>query len=578
MGIGGFLRLAGWLAGLVCALLLAAAVNARPPLENGPVHHRFCLSYGNAGEVLDAGTVARGKWRCDREGFTLVPEQARLLFELDPGKPAPRVFVSRRSPFERLHLVAIDADGTARVHSYGYGGVQPAHTSDFFTAQLPAITAETRYVLAAVDRPTQLMTLQRAHISPGDPGFGPRNRPMLLGLAALCGMLAMPLMFNLMFYRVLREPFVIWHSVLALALLLTVMLSSGLSMYFVPLSVPAMSVASGLVLGFSVAAGGMFARNFIEPDKLDPRLRTLLLVAAVWSIVVSALHTSFPFVMRAQQATYYYLAFVPVLLLYCAAIGDALRRGSRAAKFQVAGWLPLIGVGLLRQASQLTPLLEPTDAMGLFYIGCLIEVLATTAGVADRLMALKNQRDTALVKARMMSELSERDALTGLLNRRMIENHYPVLRAEGFTTLAVIDLDHFKSINDTFGHAAGDEVLKAVARALQPDDDTLAVRMGGEEFLLLMRGETARQRAEQRRRAIPQRVAAETRIDRIVTASMGLIEAPRDARSGLDFAAIYQRADHLLYEAKAAGRNRTMAERLKVFSPRGTQRRRRAAA
>ena len=122
--------------------------------------------------------------------------------------------------------------------------------------------------------------------------------------------------------------------------------------------------------------------------------------------------------------------------------------------------------------------------------------------------------------------------------------------------------EHFKDINDTHGHAIGDAVLRAVAAALREDEDTIAVRMGGEEFLLMLRGERTTERAERRRQAIPSRVAKSMPgLDRLVTASMGVLEmAEGDRPADPDaapptFANAFARCDALLYEAKAQGRN-----------------------
>jgi diguanylate cyclase (GGDEF)-like protein len=161
----------------------------------------------------------------------------------------------------------------------------------------------------------------------------------------------------------------------------------------------------------------------------------------------------------------------------------------------------------------------------------------------------------------------------------VIEHRFERLRAEGFTTLAVLDLDHFKAVNDVHGHVVGDEVLKVAATALKPDDNTLAFRLGGEEFLLLLRGVDTIQRAEALRRAISVRVAREIEgLVRPQTASMGVIEVPPEAMPNTTFEELFARADRLLYEAKQAGRNRGLSERLKPFVPRRTERRKGKAA
>ncbi len=196
------------------------------------------------------------------------------------------------------------------------------------------------------------------------------------------------------------------------------------------------------------------------------------------------------------------------------------------------------------------------------------QVIVSALAVADRFMLIKRDRDNARTAAILMERASERDVLTGVYNRRVITERYERLRAEGFTSLALIDLDHFKAVNDTFGHTAGDNVLCAVAEALQPDSDTVVIRMGGEEFALLMRGRGTFERAEHRRCMIPIAAKAALGNDHRLTASMGLVEVHTDALPDSDFSSLYERADRLLYEAKHSGRDRTVSERVKIFRSR----------
>jgi diguanylate cyclase (GGDEF)-like protein len=251
----------------------------------------------------------------------------------------------------------------------------------------------------------------------------------------------------------------------------------------------------------------------------------------------------------------------------------ALFSGSKAARYLVVAWLPLILAAADRLFRGMGAYSDPASADQALNLAMALEVMIISLGVAERFLTVRRERDLALNQARSLGELSERDPMTGLLNRRAVVERFDSLRAAGFTTLALLDIDHFKSVNDTFGHGTGDNVLRAVARALQPDDDCIAVRMGGEEFLLLMRGRGAAQRAEHRRLSIVLHVANAAQLDRPLTASMGLVEAPVGALAEAGFEAIYRRADKLLYEAKAAGRNRTISERLKVFRKREDQRR-----
>jgi len=563
-----------WFLRLLLAIGLAAGTPGAAAAASSVCHADATL-----GESLDRVAEAHARWSCGPARQSLAAERALLRFEVDPRDPTPRYLQTRRAALDSIHVRVTSRDGRTAYASFTSAQLEQSRRGGYFRVPLPATGAPPVTVIAAIDLPTHAMTLEQAHLAPADAHEAPGAWRLLLMLAALCGMLLMPLMFNIAFFRILRERFVLWHSSLAVTLLLTIVVNSGLAYHLLHMPVMALSSLSTLMFGLSVGAAGMFSHSFIEPGKLDARLRTALPFAAGAAALASILHASFPFVLRPWQSSLYYLAFLPVLIVYLAALLDALRKGSRAARFQAVGWTPLVAVCLVRLVSGLVPSIPTTDAMMLFYFGCVVEVLATTLGVADRFMAIKDQRDHARTEAQLLEKLSERDALTGLMNRRVIEDRFQRLRAEGFTTLAVLDLDHFKLVNDLHGHAVGDEVLKVVAVALEPDDNTLAFRLGGEEFLLLLRGRDTMRRAEARRRAITAHVAREvTGLERPQTASMGLIEVPPDAVPKATFAELYSRADRLLYEAKQAGRNRMLSERLKAFVTRRPGARRKKAA
>ena len=169
---------------------------------------------------------------------------------------------------------------------------------------------------------------------------------------------------------------------------------------------------------------------------------------------------------------------------------------------------------------------------------------------------------------RLRAELAEeavRDPLTGLHNRRHLDQVLAGGLGAGGTDegLAVVtlDIDHFKAVNDRFGHAAGDTVLTAVARLLQAsvrDGDT-AVRLGGEEFVVLLPGadrEQALRRAEEMRRGVAAVVHAFGGERIHVTVSAGVAVRPDD---GATAGTLLEAADRALYLAKAAGRDRVVA-------------------
>jgi diguanylate cyclase len=168
-----------------------------------------------------------------------------------------------------------------------------------------------------------------------------------------------------------------------------------------------------------------------------------------------------------------------------------------------------------------------------------------------------------------LCQLSSRDALTGLANRRHFEMVLAreldrVARSGEAALLLVADIDHFKRINDTHGHAAGDLVIKAVAAALQEcvrPMDTVA-RIGGEEFAIVLPncppafGPTVAERI--RRRVETRSIAADLAEPIAVTVSLGGAFAPQWVRSTISL--WLERADKQLYRAKAEGRNRAVFE------------------
>ena len=156
------------------------------------------------------------------------------------------------------------------------------------------------------------------------------------------------------------------------------------------------------------------------------------------------------------------------------------------------------------------------------------------------------------------------DALTGLPNRRYFDEFCGLLarrrRAEDAVGVLMVDIDRFKGLNDTFGHAAGDEVLKAVGGAIvrAVRDDDVPARFGGEEFVVLLRnpsGPVALEIGERVRAAVADLDLGHLRIAK-VTVSVGVAVAEHPDEP---IGELVERADRALYRAKRAGRDRVVA-------------------
>ena len=165
--------------------------------------------------------------------------------------------------------------------------------------------------------------------------------------------------------------------------------------------------------------------------------------------------------------------------------------------------------------------------------------------------------------------LAERDSLTGLLNRRaFFERAEPILerlRITGeYASVAIMDIDHFKKVNDTYGHDAGDHVIQSIARMLSDlaaSGDILCARFGGEEFVLLCEGRSPGE-AQQICEMLRQRVAARTMICNGVPVKITLSIGMAIYQHGEGMDNNLNAADQMLYMAKNSGRNQVVSDAL----------------
>jgi diguanylate cyclase (GGDEF)-like protein len=200
--------------------------------------------------------------------------------------------------------------------------------------------------------------------------------------------------------------------------------------------------------------------------------------------------------------------------------------------------------------------------------GALEEAREVTAGFQQRLSQEVDRKTVELAAAnRTLEQLASEDELTGLLNRRgfyaQANTQLQLSSREGFeVALALLDVDHFKGVNDRFGHAAGDEALREVASALKRvfgRGSDVVGRTGGEEFAVLVSGgdcRTHRERVESLREQIErQRIWIDGERTISVTISIGFLCIKPTAQDSLG--RMMKEADELLYESKRQGRNRT---------------------
>jgi len=200
-------------------------------------------------------------------------------------------------------------------------------------------------------------------------------------------------------------------------------------------------------------------------------------------------------------------------------------------------------------------------------IGILVGGMFTALGIVNRGVEIGAYLQETMLANVEMERLAKTDPLTGLYNVREFKDSLQKYTTQahqraGRLSLLLVDIDHFKVINDTYGHPVGDEVLKEVGKVLTEVSRTFDIvcRNGGEEFSILLPDctlATAMELGERVRRTIDEHSFALPDGNRVsVTVSVGVSAYPETAQSAQD---LYAFADDALYLAKSKGRNRVMS-------------------
>lgn len=270
-------------------------------------------------------------------------------------------------------------------------------------------------------------------------------------------------------------------------------------------------------------------------------------------------------------------ALPTVLLLAALAMNNLAVGGMRLFRRGLVAMLVGTGAGLLTLGLQFNP--ATNFATVLWCMPFLLTYPMVLGQVTYRLAIELSQRKNELrleklradeasaAQARTLAELAARDELTGLYNRRYMGELLARQRHLGSRTgaafaVALADLDHFKAINDTHGHAVGDSVLRAFAglcTGVIRGSDVVG-RWGGEEFILVFPGGSPREAAQALER-LREQVAATAVVTPggqqvAFTVSIGVT----DHRSTEDLELTLERADHAMYVAKQQGRNRVIVQ------------------
>lgn len=306
----------------------------------------------------------------------------------------------------------------------------------------------------------------------------------------------------------------------------------------------------------SLAFAAVFVARFCDLQRFAPSLHATTLALALGAPPLVLMRSShIDALVAPARALHYPMLLIGAVLLLCAGVVAALR-GSRSARYFLLGFTPLLALTALdsAQANGALPGMAWLDDAALA-VGA-VQAVVLALGLADRALAMRHDTD-------VVRELADVDALTRVLNRRALSESLQAAMSGNSEPLALLflDLDCFKSLNDSQGHHAGDCALAAVAAALRhelrPQD--LLGRHGGEEFLAVLRGVELPQAIHVATRLCRRVHRLEIPVDgreQLLTVSIGItMRGPEDTLETL-----VERADHAMYRAKLEGRNRVRVD------------------
>ncbi len=592
-----FLLLLSLLAGALAPRLAAAETVALGPALDGVAPQMWVLEDPERRLTID--DVTHEPWRsrfrplpADRSSAGISRSAWWVRFEVANGDKAPAAWVTElANPFiDYVDAYQVTPAGVAARYQLGDYRPMAARPVPGVLIAMPFVTgpgeSDQLYMRFAANE-VALLDFGQALWSPARFTAHQQLLTMLMGL--VLGTAIAMLIYNFVLFLLIRVAEYFWYLFYGMSIVVLFITNSGVGLrYLWPddlLLADAMPILAALM---TFSFGILFTRAFLDTRHWTPRADRLLhglLLLNLLALLCYGLH------LRGVA-----LALVLIIGLSFALfpiIGIMVwRQGHRYARSYTLAWTvwSIATVAVVLRIVGVLP--NYAELVWAIRIGFISEGMLLALALADRINVLKleksaaeNEQHRVLARAkeelelkvaertaeleaanRTAEALARTDQLTGLANRRAFFEHAErelrrSLRYHQPLSLIMFDIDYFKAINDTYGHAIGDEVIRrlaTVAAATLRDTDMVA-RIGGEEFAVILPqtpAEGAMRLAERLRADFDSEAIAAREAELHVTASFGVATIGA-TKENLD--EIMARADAALYEAKHRGRNQVVA-------------------
>ncbi len=436
---------------------------------------------------------------------------------------------------------------------------------------------------SAVQIPLNLYTLS---------GFSDHTQKILLLQGIYFGLILAMIFYNVFLFITIREVPYLYYVCFTISYFSFQSVLQGFFQQFLLGSVWWQNHAL-LIFGFgAIAFANLFARSFLQLQQHKPVLSWVLNIFCWLAVVAAALASMLPYVHMVKLMLA--LAVVSSLLIMFAGF-SLWMAGHMPARIFTLAWLPLLISFILASMNKFALLPRSFWTENIMQIGGVLEVILLSFALGVRINEEKQQR--VLIEQRLSSSLEEEvkertlslnkalkeleaansildimsltDSLTELGNRRAFDSQFATdfedaCRNGSPLCIVLFDIDHFKKVNDTHGHQAGDQILQAVAKSLRsmatrPRDNVY--RFGGEEFAVVLNNTSLNGSfvvAEKMRELVTQLHFKFETGSCSVTISAGICGyiAAESGEPSAKFEELIKEADLQLYQAKENGRNR----------------------
>ena len=550
------------LVALALALFAATAAPARAPEQAVRIHER-CRVESDAratlAEMLPRLAACRSPIRPDAVGTVWVLYD-RLPFGPDNKQPW-RMEIDNHRVSSSIDAWLIGPGGQAKHVSYDPNSPTREWSTANYLSLLVYAEFPVERIALRLHRAETMTYIRAPRLTPARAyATNDRNAAALYGVGV--GMLGVTILFHLSLFFAIRRPFQLIYC-LHVGLMFTYALGySGLSRLVLPwLTATDVSRLVNFEMISGTATGLAFVFQFLGRDAFPRALRVWAAAAGGASALFAGLLVAAPPEWSARIYVGGNIASLHTVLFAVLALGWAVWRGNRMAALLGLGWALPMTVSLLYPLRNFGLIPGTAIPDGLMLLAVTVECLILSVPVAARIRQLRIEHERAAERHAVLERQAQTDALTGVANRRGFGEaltRVTAAQAEPWPlALLVIDIDHFKRVNDVHGHATGDAILQAVAQHVRrvAGEEAIVARMGGEEFFVALRHHDLARAgtiAERIRQTLPLSLAMGDELP-AVTISLGVA-----AGLSSQLEALMDDADCALYRAKNEGRNRVI--------------------